>query len=233
MEHPSFSKDAINASRAYCDLMAEVKRRIDALREMITREFFQHRPAIVALECCYLQLRMITEGIAQACLTAHGTSPGARSQWMRSRDSADEIMDRLSELHSDFYPIPERQNRDPQGRWIGGMLRTEGFIKRRELTRLYSTCGNQLHFGSFDKRRRRKPVNVDAHIRDLNKALAGIVGLLQWHTIVTVDPAIQLWVDMTPPDGNGVSVRLIRVENSSPEFLQQLSTSRSEVDRHG
>jgi hypothetical protein len=231
-EHP-FTLEQITTAQAYCELMAEVKKRVDALREMLTPKYFQQWPGTVALECCYLQLRMISEGIALACLTANGATPGARAKWIRKEVSADAIMDALSKLHPEFYPIPERQERSEEGGWRGGMIRRSGFIKRRDLERLYGTCGNHLHVGSFEHRKKRAPLDQKVHVQSLIAALGGIVRLLEWHTIVTFDPSVQLWVEMAPSEGGLPIVKLVRVTDSTPEFLEELGIIRGQIDRHG
>jgi hypothetical protein len=228
-----FSKNQIDQAQSYCELMGQLKVRIDALRNMLTREFFAAHPERIALESCYLQMRMITEVIALACLTANGNTPGARSKWIRKETSADAIMNALSSLNPEFYPYPEQQVRDDSGGWKGGMMKEGGFIKRKALTALYGQCGDQLHIGSLSLQGRKTNKGLDHHIKLLNGALAGIVGLLQWHTIVTFDPRVQFWVDMVPIDGGPPSVKLIRADGATDEFLQQLSKHRTQVDRHG
>ena len=233
MTEPQFPPDIVKSAKTYLDLMGEVRRRIDALRLMISQGFFEQIPGGIAIECCYLQLRMITELIALACLTAHGQAPGARTKAIRKETSADAIMKSLEKIHPDFYPIPEQQIRDENGMWLGGKLRVGGFIKRRDLTAVYGTCGNVLHAGSFNQIEDRKPRDLEEHILYLNKTISGIVGLLQWHTIITVDPSVQFWVEMVPIDGGVPSLKLVQIPEQSPGFFDELSRLRSQVDRHG
>jgi hypothetical protein len=221
------------SAQTYSELMGEVKRRIDTMRHMASPAFFEQMPGGIAMECCYLQLRMVTELIALACLTAHGTAPRARSRSIRKETSADAIMNSLDKIHPDFYPIPEQQIRDENGGWLGSNLRMDGFIKRRELTAVYGTCGNVLHIGNFNQISERKPSDLDHHIPYLNKTISGIVGLLQWHTIVTVDPSIQFWIEMAPSDGGVPGLKLVHIPETTPGFFAELSLLRSQVDRHG
>jgi hypothetical protein len=59
------------AIRTYCDLMEEIKHRYDALGAAAAGKFAPLMPDPCALEFCYLQLRLICELIALACLVAH------------------------------------------------------------------------------------------------------------------------------------------------------------------
>jgi hypothetical protein len=231
MQERDFPAKVMAAARAYTDLMADARTRIDALRKMLSPAFFQSMPPHLALECCYLQLRMITEVIAVACLTAQGDIVEKKVQGVYS---ADAIMNALAKVNPEFYPIPERQVRNQAGQWTGHMLLEGGFIKRKDLTRLYSSLGDRLHVGSIKSRQRRQPLDINKEIRELNDALAGIVRLLEWHTIVLIDPAYQFWIEMVPADDPGsVAVRLTKTETDDPHFHQLLASRRAEIDRHG
>ncbi len=128
--NPHFSEDILEAAQTYCNLMASLKRRIDALRRMLTLPFFDSIPQNIALESCYLQMRLITELIARACLVIHSGVPGANSKWFRKAVHADEIMDALAGLHPEFYPIPEKPVEEEDGKWKGGLVLAHGFITR-------------------------------------------------------------------------------------------------------
>jgi hypothetical protein len=60
----------------------------------------------ITLEFCFLQFRMICEGIALGCLLAHGDMPGTQASRLQREFSAERIMRLLQTLHPKFYPAP-------------------------------------------------------------------------------------------------------------------------------
>ncbi len=132
----------------YCDLMEEIKRRIAVITN-ITAGLLP-LPRIVAYEICYLQLRMVCELIALACLAAHGDLPEAKGKKLSKAYNADEIIKQLEKLHSNFYPVPSRQICNAQtGRPERVEPITQGYLKKEDLLRLYGECGDVLHRGNL------------------------------------------------------------------------------------
>lgn len=105
----------------------------------------------------------------------------------------------------------------------------------KQLTRLYSECGAHLHVITLKtlKRGAFKPMDIYAGMTRLLKALEGIRNLLAFHTIQTKDPALQLWVQLAPPNQEGPNVRLIRIHDGSEQYFRLLETFRGQADRHG
>src|SRR5262245_46244893 len=93
----------------YCDLMEEIKRRLDVVSAIIAGKCGP-LPKKVAEELCYLQLRMTCELIAMACRVAHGDISGTRTSSIRKRYEADWIINMLEKLHPAFYPEPSKQH---------------------------------------------------------------------------------------------------------------------------
>jgi hypothetical protein len=64
-------------------------------------------PAAIVREVRFLQLRMLCELIALACLMAHGDIPAVQASKKLSKEySADKIIGQLDALHPNFYPYP-------------------------------------------------------------------------------------------------------------------------------
>jgi hypothetical protein len=105
--------------------MYEARHRIDFLPRLYGDEY--KLPEQPACELGYLQLRLICEIIALACLAVHGDTPGARSAKMRSAHEADYILNSLERLHDNFYPQPgaERLCRVPLGSLYADRLELE------------------------------------------------------------------------------------------------------------
>jgi hypothetical protein len=134
---------------AYCDLMLEVKIRMDAVGKIVSRPSVDPIPVQLLYELCYLQLRMISELIAFACLVAHGDIPATKTGRLQQAYKADFIMNALEKLHPDFYPKATRQVLNAEGVVIAVELVPFGYLTKDEFLRLYNVeCGNVLHRGN-------------------------------------------------------------------------------------
>jgi hypothetical protein len=180
-----------NAVRLYCDLMEEVKRRIEVVQNVTQARI--PVPKIVGLELCYLQLRMICELIALACLTAHGDVPATKAKRLTRAYNADQIVKNLERLHASFYPIPGRQIHDSNGKVVEVAKVLEPYLNKNELQLLYGECGDFLHRGNIEQliKGRKMPefARVDGWVEK-------ITTLLNHHQIQLFHEAQQLWVIM-------------------------------------
>jgi hypothetical protein len=61
-------------------------------------------PSAFVREIGFLQFRMLCEGVALACLVAHGDIQEAQSPKIQKLWEASKIMEELDKLHPDFYP---------------------------------------------------------------------------------------------------------------------------------
>ncbi|MCP3401858.1 hypothetical protein [Bradyrhizobium sp. CCGB20] len=129
--------------------MEEIKNRGEVVRAVVRRRISV--PPIVSLELAYLQLRMVCELIALACLTAHGDVPETTSKRLTKAYNADQIMKALEHLHPDFHPIPGRQVHDQTGEVVEVIPVDEPHLTKRELQRLYGECGDFLHRGNIEQ----------------------------------------------------------------------------------
>jgi len=145
------------------------------------------------VEFAFLQLRMICELIALACLTAHGEVLGAAQ--LRGSYDADEIIKSLEGLHPDFYPKPSKQapKKDASGVWRNTPI-TSGFLTKAELLELYGRCANYLHRGSLKKIQANKSPRFDPW--DPKGWADKAWTLLQHHEIQTIHPDVRLVVPM-------------------------------------
>ena len=191
----------------YCTLMEEIKRRIDVIGQLVARKI--PLPLIVASELGYLQLRMVAELIAIGCLVAHGDIGGARSKKLRNAYSADFILKRLGDLHADFYPIPGKQELDPEtGQPIAIHDIEEPYLTKEQLFELYGECGDFLHRGTlqdlFDG------IQPTPNLSRIGKWQKRIVALLNHHQIRFSNPDYMLCVIMQSKSDGGVSAALFQ-----------------------
>jgi lysyl-tRNA synthetase class 1 len=177
----------------YCDLMEEVKTRHSVIESVLGGKV--SLPAVVASELCYLQLRMICELIALACLAAHGDIEATRKGKLFKAYNADQIIKDLGRLHPDFYPHPTRQIVNEKGVPVRVVPITSGYLTKEELLNLYAECGSELHRGSI------KNITSDAledqpDVNVIRNHIEKIVTLLNHHHLQLIDPEFQLWVLM-------------------------------------
>lgn len=174
----------------YCELMTEIKIRERAIATMLAPSLV---PAQVTYESCFLQLRMICELIAIACLLVHGDIEATKTKKMKATWEADRIIKRLGELHQNFYPRPVVA-RGKNGERIENL--ESGFLTKDDLVTLYTRkCGKRLHRGAVkDVRHRINPSNVKLdHVEAWRQK---IVRLLQHHWISVHDSPDHIGVQM-------------------------------------
>ena len=175
----------------YCGLMEEIKRRSDVIYAVTQGRI--PVPQIVGVELAYLQLRMICELIALACLTAHGDVPETKSKRLTKAYNADQIMKTLENLHPEFYPVPGRQVHNEAGKVVEIIDVEEPYLTKRELQRLYGECGDFLHRGNIEQFMKGRSLPSFAQLESWIKK---ITMLLNHHQIQLFDGRRQLWVIM-------------------------------------
>jgi len=100
-------------------------------------------PEYLAAEYGMLQIRMVCELVALACVVAHGDLPVTRSGKFKDDYSADIIFKKLEDFHADFFPKPVQS---VAGRFGGPDLRDRtDAMTREELIKLYRYCLDRLH----------------------------------------------------------------------------------------
>lgn len=98
---------AMNTS-LYAGLMNEARLRIQFSEAVLESDL----PDRLAEEFCYLQLRLLCEVIALACLVAHGD---IRTKKMLRESKLIVIFKELERLHADFYPNAVIASVTPEG----------------------------------------------------------------------------------------------------------------------
>jgi hypothetical protein len=179
------------ALETYRSLMWEIKFRIEAIDDVLNGKLRIRQK--IAEEFCYLQLRMICEVIAIACLVVHGNLK-PRPKLFESY-KASWIISELGKLHSKFFP----RALGPDGREADGMLKfvekTGGFLTQDELEKLWERhTGTMLHRGSAKVILGKADRPVD--FKKIGAWRTKIVALLERHTLVTPDEEQMIYVVM-------------------------------------
>jgi hypothetical protein len=126
--------------------MQEIKERLYAIEDVLSGGTALRGP--LALEFCFLQLRLICECISYACVIAHAYIEELKAAKFQKDWSADSLMKALDSLHKDFYPKPRKMT-------VTDKIQLDEidapFLTKAELKRLNGVCGDKLHRGSPEK----------------------------------------------------------------------------------
>jgi len=161
-------------------------------------------------EFCFLQLRMVAELIALACLVAHGDIQGTQANAIRGSWSAEQILKGLEKLHLDFYPHPvKRTEVGPDSFHLEPI--TSGFLTRKELPLLVQKCGETLHRGSM-KRLLSSNIPKKADFTEVDQWMSKVDRLLTFHRIALFDGNSFLCL-MSNPEQRGAVQTALGVAN--------------------
>jgi hypothetical protein len=170
------------ALAAYCKLMEVIRARMGVILFLANEQ--TGLPPFSVSELQQLQIRMICETLAKACLVLHGDIAGAKSARLTTAYQADLIMNALEKLHPRFYPKPVQPG--PKKGGFGGMLDiTEAFLTKKELLKSYHDASDFLHAGGIQDvvAGRYKRTNPEW----INQWTQKLVALLNNHTIFLKD----------------------------------------------
>ncbi|HEY8190379.1 MAG TPA: hypothetical protein VIF12_06805, partial [Micavibrio sp.] len=160
----------------YKNLMEEVKMRIDAVATMFQKQII---PEPLIQEFCFLQVRMICELIALACLIAHGTIIAPDAKKIQKQHKPADIMQQLNDINPDFYPHPLKSTRtSPTSIHYEDI--NKKFMTKQELLKLWGKCGDALHRGDVRKIMK-KNIPLQRDFPDLEDSRDKIMNLLGVH----------------------------------------------------
>jgi len=99
----------------YCDLMEEIKRRIEVI-DVLRSADFQSLPRIAKVESIALQFRKILELIAMGSLVANREALASASNSFASEWNAKRILAAIHKVNPDFYPraVLEKPGSNPK-----------------------------------------------------------------------------------------------------------------------
>jgi len=160
----------------YKVLMFESARRIEAVNFILAGGTRLSEGII--RELCYLQLRMLCEAIALACLVAHGDIAEAHTRRFEREWSADKIIKQLEALNPHFFP--------QQAEFAPGSIKANtkpNALKKSELLDLYNKCGGLLHRGTLKKLASTSPFGERINAPDIVNWTQKIEDLLGSHII--------------------------------------------------
>lgn len=171
------TKQQNEAASLYAALMDELKLRIIAI-DAATGGKLQFLSPQIIREFCFLQIRLLCEVIALACLVAHGDLKQTKK--LKKEWAADKIMDELAKLRPEFFPIPCVFGK----RTVTGLPKDElaKRLTREGLADLYVEANRIIHRGNVKNLLKQKePVRV--HYPEITARVQKIVDLMQSHLI--------------------------------------------------
>ena len=163
----------------YATLMEAIKARLEVVQLALNGGLNLIFSEASIQEICWLNLRMIAETIAVACLLAHDD---LQNKELQGTWDADKIIKTLANLHEDFFPHPVKREH-----LAGGAVHmnniADGYLTRAELLQLIGQAGNKLHVGSLKNLLKQSKRSEDV-FSDIQKWNNKIVLLLNEHRIM-------------------------------------------------
>ena len=131
----------------YTRIMESIKHRKEHIDWVRTNAGTMGMVSISMVESICLQLRMIIEDIAVACVVANAAELPALARSLRGEYRPSMILKGLEEMNPACYPIPIEENMlDSRGTFRDTRPRPEGdWLTRREAVQQYGKLGNVLH----------------------------------------------------------------------------------------
>jgi hypothetical protein len=205
-------------------MMEEAKLRLSSIDAAVSG-LITIIPIPALREFCFLQLRMLSELIALACLAAHGDIPATKSKRMLEAWAPDRILAELERLHPNFYPIPIRDGAPQKGVDRHFVPLDSEYLSRAELIRLYTRCGGELHRGDIRSLFTATPVPPDyADIRECRRKIGA---LLRMHFIALLDPSIKVMCVLSAADDqNRTHVVIAEATDEGGSILSSTVQSR-------
>lgn len=176
----------------YCDCMEEIKKRMLAITDMLTKKCTTRFPA-TNIEFMCLQMRKILELIALASIAINKEEYARQDEKFATRWNAKRILEDIEKINPYFYPIPTKQIIDEK---TGKVVQTEkiesGYLTKDEFPDVYNKCSEVIHSSN--------PYGTQTDYRELEKLIpewkTKIMHLLNHHEIQLIDRDYHLKVMM-------------------------------------
>lgn len=203
------TSDQLKSIELYGNLMFELRTRIDSIPKFANPDI--DLPPPTRAEACFLQLRLLCEIIALGCLTAHGDLKEVKAARLQKAYEADFIIKRLERLHPDFFPVPHTVEVHPTP-FVGRSAyhytpKSDGFLTKDALLRLYRRTGGVLHRGSL-KALTATPRDEAKMFDEIHAAHVGLIQLTSAHHLMTKDREVAIVCNIPAADEGDVHVAM-------------------------
>ena len=170
-------------AQQYCSLMSEIKRRtvvIDGFASGITHAVYK----ATTIESIYLQFRKILELIALGSLAANKDVFSKTYEKFSKYWNAELLLKDIERVNPNFYPCPIIQQTSSQlGIKMNWIDRSNDYLTREEMIKLYKKCGAIMHSGNPYGSR----IDFRYYEQMIPQWREKIVNLLNVHTISLID----------------------------------------------
>ncbi|MEJ0086862.1 MAG: hypothetical protein WDO72_14370 [Pseudomonadota bacterium] len=203
-----------NAARLHLELMHEARIRTEIVSHAFKNE--AGFPPQMVREICYLQFRLLCETIALCCLVAHGIE----SRRLRDTYEANKIINELSKLNPEFFPVPMVTGTNGNATTMGQRPADQPALTKADLIKLWGLSGDVLHRAPLSKLE--KPRKTDpADFSDVLDWSAKLAGLLSCYLIKLTETKAML-----------VSAKHVETDKPLIEILDaNLETNTMNVER--
>ena len=216
-----------SSQQQYVALMEEIKNRANVIEQVGTSpSLLAYKRAHIELIC--LQLRMILENIAMACLIANGDDFGKKSKSIANEYRPEQIFRRVESVNPDCYPQPiqlipkSADYKTGLGEIADGLYQGEikerasdDWLTREMLKNVYGRLGNLLHS--------KNPMQENSAREQLEKEVPKwynlIVNLITHHKIAVLDDQKMYIVIVGHRECESDSPRGVRVQMTEWEKI--------------
>ena len=203
----------------YSALMSDIKERHRLLTRLLVNP--GNLPGWAVVELSQLQVRMICEVFAIACLVAHGDVEGTRTGRLVKAYQADLIINALENLHPWFYPRPSKQVAKVTGPAKFDLVPiTDQFLTKEELINAYRSSYDFLHAGTLKKLVLDQKPRTLVDPKPTAEWARKLVTLLNHHHISLIDPPgepIAMGTDGVPVPKRQIIVIMQSANNGQPQ----------------
>ncbi|MFW9331783.1 hypothetical protein ACN6AX_00940 [Paenibacillus polymyxa] len=188
----------------YLRCMEEVKARI----EVIETQMLKTNVTILDIEFIYLQLRKIVELIMFSSIAANKNEYRKQYRDFRTHWNAKRILENLSKINPNFYPMPSRLGYNNKQQGIVEPV-SEGYLMKNDLIKLNKWCGEILHATNPF----RKEKDYKKYSKEVSNWVGKIVTLLNHHQVQLVDKDYELWIIMQEEQSGKVHYAIMKLVN--------------------
>ena len=145
LSKPVERRRILSDAQLYCNLMADVRGRLDVLRDVIAKTVALPND-LARLEFSALLLRKSMEQVAIGSLISNRDAYCAAFDEFQRVYHARKILRDIERVNPHFYPMPVVQEGKPEpGRPMHYRLVDDGFLTRDEFVKAYDKCAALLH----------------------------------------------------------------------------------------
>lgn len=196
-----------NADKAalYLRAMHEIRARLLCIDGLLAGDM----PPLLLHEFCQLQLRLVCECLAIACLAAQGDFETHKA--FRERYEPGAIFKALEALYPGFFPTPSIMQSTGKGSWHFDDVGHGNPVTRDEIEQIWNLSGSHLHRGSA-KRYLQDAQDID--LLGVTRAKEKIWNLVQDHMVILSDHVSCFHVSMAR-DGEEIRCHFLFLDMES------------------